>query len=91
VEYGDDPLRPEPRQGGGDMLDPITGSLAHDGIVVIWANGQYIARARGTIGIEGAGGPLQYLKLGHNRAPLPGTATIYYDRFKRGATRADVE
>lgn len=91
VEYGDDPILPDPRKGWVDMLYHIKGSLAHDGIVEIWANGKFIARARGTIGIEGAGGPLQYLKLGHNRAPLPGTATIYYDRFKRGATRADVE
>ena len=62
-----------------------------DGVVEIWANGRFIARARGKIGVDGAGGPMQYLKLGHNRAPLPGTATIYYDRFRRGAARAEVE
>lgn len=91
VEYGDDPILPDPRKGWVDMLYHIKGSLGGDGIVEIWANGRFIARARGRIGVEGAGGPMQYLKLGHNRAPLPGTATIYYDRFKRGATRAEVE
>lgn len=91
VEYGDDPILPDPRKGWVDMLYHIKGSLGGDGIVEIWANGRFIARAKGRIGVDGAGGPMQYLKLGHNRAPLPGTATIYYDRFRRGATRAEVE
>lgn len=91
VEYGDDPILPDPRKDWVDMVYHIKGGLGGDGIVEIWANGKFIARARGRIGVEGAGGPMQYLKLGHNRAPLPGTATIYYDRFRRGETRADVE
>jgi hypothetical protein len=33
----------------------------------------------------------QYLRLGHNRAPMPGTSTIFFDRIRRGTSRADVE
>lgn len=90
VEYGSQPILPDPRRDWVDMVYRIKGGLDGDGVVEVYANGRFIARARGTIGVRDAAGPLQYLKLGHNRAPLPGTATIYYDRFRRGATEAEV-
>ncbi len=91
VEYGDDPILPDPRKGWVDMVYRIRGGLNGDGIVEVYANGKFIARAKGTIGIKQVMGPMQYLKFGHNRAPLPGTATIYYDRFRRGTSKAEVE
>jgi len=91
VEYGDDPILPDPRRDWVDMVYRIKGGLAGDGIVEVYANGKLIVRAKGTIGVKGASGPYQYLKFGHNRAPLPGTATIYYDRFRRGAAKDEVQ
>jgi Polysaccharide lyase len=91
VEYGDDPILPDPRKGYVDMLYRVKGGLNGDGLVEIWANGKFIVRARGTIGVPSAPGAKQYLKLGHNRSPMPGTSTIYFDNVRRGASREDVE
>ncbi len=91
MEYGLDPILPDPRRGWVDMVYHIKGSLAGDGIVEIWANGRFIARATGTIGVFGAVDPTQYFRFGHNRAPMPGTSTIHIDRFRRGATKEEVE
>jgi hypothetical protein len=91
VEYGDDPILPDPRKGYVDMLYRVKGGLNGDGLVEIWANGKFIVRARGTIGVPSAPGAKQYLKLGHNRSPMPGTSTIYFDDVRRGASREDVE
>jgi hypothetical protein len=91
IEYGLDPILPDPRLGWVDMVYRVKGGLAGDGIVEIYANGRFIVRATGTIGVPGAKDPTQYFRFGHNRAPMPGTATIHIDRFRRGATRAEVE
>lgn len=91
IEYGPDPILPDPRLGWVDMVYRVKGGLAHDGIVEIWANGRFIARATGTIGVFDAKDPTQYFRFGHNRAPMPGTATIRLDRFRRGASKAAVE
>jgi hypothetical protein len=91
IEYGDDPILPDPRLDWVDMVYRIKGGLAGDGIVEIYANDRFIARATGTIGVFGAEDPTQYFRFGHNRAPMPGTATIHIDRFRRGASRAEVE
>lgn len=91
IEYGDDPILPDPRRGWVDMVYRIKGGLKGDGVVEVYANGRFIARAMGTIGIANAQGSLQYFRFGHNRAPMPGTATIYLDRFRRGASQAEVE
>jgi hypothetical protein len=77
------------RLGRHDL--PHQGRPRHDGIIEIYANGRFIARATGTIGVFGAEDPTQYFRFGHNRAPMPGTATIYIDRFRRGASKMDVE
>ena len=91
IEYGPDPILPDPRAGWVDMVYRVKGGLAHDGIVEIWANGRFIARATGTIGVFDAQDPTQYFRFGHNRAPMPGTATIRLDRFRRGVSKAAVE
>ena len=91
IEYGLDPILPDPRLGWVDMVYRVKGGLAGDGIVEIYANDRFIARATGTIGVFGAEDPTQYFRFGHNRAPMPGTATIHIDRFRRGASKAEVE
>lgn len=91
MEYGPDPILPDPRLGWVDMVYRVKGGLDHDGIVEVYANGRFIARATGTIGVFGAQDPTQYFRFGHNRAPMPGTSTIHIDRFRRGASKAEVE
>jgi hypothetical protein len=91
IEYGDDPVLPDPRKDWVDMLYHIRGGLDGKGLVEIYANGKFIVRARGTIGVPGPAAMRQYLRLGHNRAPMPGTSTIFFDRIRRGTSRADVE
>jgi hypothetical protein len=91
MEYGPDPILPDPRLGWVDMVYRIKGGLDHDGIVEVYANGRFIARATGTIGVLGAEDPTQYFRFGHNRAPMPGTSTIHIDRFRRGESKAEVE
>jgi hypothetical protein len=91
MEYGLDPILPDPRRDWVDMVYRIRGGLDHDGIVEVYANGRFIARATGTIGVFGAEDPTQYFRFGHNRAPMPGTSTIHIDRFRRGASKAEVE
>ena len=65
------------------------GGLDGSGEVEVHANGRHIVTATGTIGVEvpeatGA----QYFRLGHNRAAMPGTATLFVDRFRRASSRA---
>jgi hypothetical protein len=73
------------------MVYHVRGGLDRNGLVEIYANGRFIVRARGTIGVPGPAAMRQYLRLGHNRAPMPGTSTVYFDRIRRGTSRADVE
>jgi hypothetical protein len=91
LDYGEDPILPDPRKGYVDMLYRVKGGLNGDGVVEVYANGRFIVRASGTIGVPSAPGARQYLKLGHNRSPMPGTSTIYFDDVRRGASREDVE
>ncbi|MFW6076219.1 MAG: heparin lyase I family protein [Hyphomicrobiales bacterium] len=91
IEYGSDPILPDPRMGWVDMVYRIKGGLDGDGIVEVYANDRFIARATGTIGVFDAVDPTQYFRFGHNRAPMPGTSTIHIDRFRRGASKAEVE
>ncbi len=91
ITYGENPILPDPRKGWVDMVYHIKGGLDHDGLVEVWANGRFIARATGTIGLRNAEGPSEYFRFGHNRAPMPGTATVYLDNFRRGASHAEVD
>jgi hypothetical protein len=91
IEYGPDPILPDPQLGWVDMVYRVKGGLTHDGIVEVYANGRFIARATGTIGVHDARDPTQYFRFGHNRAPMPGTSTIHIDRYRRGASKVEVE
>jgi Polysaccharide lyase len=82
---------PDPYENWVDMAVRVKGGLNGDGVVEIYANGRFIASATGTIGIPGATANKQYLRLGHNRDRIPGSATLFLDNYKRGATREDVE
>jgi len=91
IEYGADPVLPDPGADWVDMMYRVRGGLAGDGLVEVFANGKLVVRATGTVGVPQVGGPTQYFKMGHNRAPMPGAATLYLDNFRRGATRDAVE
>jgi len=91
LAYGKNPILPNPSKGWVDMMFHIKGGLNGDGILEVYANGRFIARATGTIGVKEFEGLSQYFRFGHNRAAMPGTSTLYIDRYRRGATRAEVE
>ena len=91
LAYGTNPILPNPSRGWVDMMFHIKGGIKGDGILEVFANGRFIARATGTIGVKEFEGTSQYFSFGHNRAALPGTSTLYFDRYRRGKTRADVE
>ncbi len=91
ITYGDNPILPDPRKDWVDMVYHIKGGLDHDGLLEVWANGRFIARATGTIGLKNAAGPTEYFRFGHNRAPMPGTATVILDNFRRGTSHAEVD
>ena len=75
IEYGDNPVLPDPRKEWVDMLYHVKGGLDGNGLVEVYANGKFIVRAKGTIGVPGPAAMRQYLRLGHNRSPMPGTST----------------
>jgi len=87
LAYGKNPILPDPRNGWVDMMYHIKGGLNGDGILEVFANNQFIARATGTIGVKEFDGASQYFRFGHNRAAMPGTATLYIDNYRRGKTR----
>ena len=91
LAYGKDPILPNPQKGWVDMIYHIRGGLKGDGLLEVFANGKFIVRATGTIGVKEHDGDSQYFRFGHNRAAMPGTATLYFDNYRRGKTRADVE
>ena len=91
LTYGNNPILPNPHKGWVDMLYHIRGGLNGDGLVEVYANGRFIVRATGTIGVKKFGGPTQYFRFGHNRAAMPGTATLFLDNYRRAATRQEVE
>jgi len=91
LAYGENPILPNPAKGWVDMMYHIKGGLNGDGILEVYANGRFIARATGTIGVKEFDGNSQYFRFGHNRDAMPGTATLFFDRYRRGDTRADVE
>jgi hypothetical protein len=88
VEHGPVlPVLPDPREEWVDMLYRVRGGRGGQGLIEIWANGDFIVRVRGSIGYDDADGPTQYFKIGHYRAPVEGTTTLYFDDFRRGDSR----
>ena len=78
LAYGEHPILPNPQKDWVDMMYHIKGGLNGDGYVEIFANGHFVARASGSIGIKEIEGPSQYFRFGHNRAAMPGTATMFF-------------
>lgn len=91
IEYGDAQVLPDPAADWVSMLYRIRGGLNGDGIVEVYANGKFVARATGTVGVPDMAGPTQYFKIGHNRHLMPGTATLFIDDFRRAPSREAIE
>ena len=77
---------PDPRNGWVDMIFRIKGGLKGDGIVEVYANGQFVVRASGKIGVDAPVGSKQYLRLGHRRDKSVTGAVLLIDDFRRGAS-----
>jgi hypothetical protein len=90
IEYGADPVLPDPAEDWVSMVYRIRGGLEGKGLIEVYANGKFIARATGTIGVSQMAGPTQYFKIGHNRHLMPGTATLFLDDFRRAPTRNEL-
>jgi hypothetical protein len=84
---GTNPL-PDPYDSWVDMLYHVRGGLDGTGIIEVWANGQFIARATGKIGH--AEGSEDYFKFGIYRRCTPGVVLAWFDNFRRGPTRESV-
>ena len=90
IEYGTNPVLPDPAADWVSMVYHIRGGLKNTGLVEVFANGKFIARAIGTIGIHEMAGPTQYFKIGHNRDLMPGTATLFLDNFRRARSKNEL-
>ncbi len=91
IEYGEHPILPNPYEDWVDMAYFVKGGRNGDGIIEVWANGRFIVRLEGSIGNDEFFGPTQYFKIGMYRAVAPGSATVYFDNFRRGTSRAEVD
>jgi len=91
VTYGDDPILPDPKNGWVDMAYYVKGGRNGSGVIEVWADGRFIARVTGPIGNDRVFGERQYFKIGMYRDPSPGAATVYFDNFARGTSRAEVD
>lgn len=84
---GTNPL-PDPYESWVDMVYRVRGGLDGSGIIEVWANGKFIARATGKIGH--AEGDQDYFKFGIYRRCTPGVVVAWFDNFRRGPTRESV-
>lgn len=90
VEYGD-PILPDPDRAWVNMVYYVKGGRDGSGRIEVWANGRFVARVHGRIGNDEVFGPTQYFKIGIYRDPMAGNATLYFDNFRRGHSRAAVD
>ena len=91
VTYGKNPILPDPKSGWVDMAYFVKGGRNGDGVIEVWAGGRFIARVTGSIGNDAVFGETQYFKIGMYRDPAPGAATLYFDSFRRGTSRTEVD
>ncbi len=91
VTYGEAPILPDPYNEWVDMVYFVKGGRDGSGVIEVWANGSFVARLTGSIGNDAVLGPTQYFKIGMYRDPMPGAASVYFDNFRRGETRASIE
>jgi hypothetical protein len=82
-EYGETGAA-RPSKNWVDMVF-LQGGLDGNGLVEIYANGVHRPRW-GTIG-AGPGCHAAISEARHNRAPMPGTSTVYFDRIRRGTSQ----
>ena len=89
----DDPLLPNPAEDWVHMRYRVKGGRDGTGLIEVWANDRFIVRVAGKIGSDVFEGPTQYFKFGHYRdiEEKFGWSTAYFDRFKRGTRREDVD
>ena len=93
VEPSKDPILPDPSLRWVDMRYRVKGDRNGNGIIEVWADGRHIVRVTGKIGNDNFGGPTQYFKVGHYRNTDSAFkwSKLYFDRFKRGRKRTDVD
>jgi hypothetical protein len=72
------------------MVFRIKGGLDGNGIVEVYANGLFVVRASGKIGVDAPVGSRQYLRLGHRRDRSVTGAALLIDDFRRGSSLAEV-
>ena len=84
---GTNPL-PDPFESWVDMLYRVRGGLDGKGVIEVWANGEFIARATGSIGHEQ--GDEDYFKFGIYRRCTLGEVVAHFDNFRRGPTLESV-
>lgn len=89
----DDPRLPDPSRDWVHMRYRVKGGRDGTGLIEVWANDRFIVRVVGKIGSDVFEGPTQYFKFGHYRDVEAGFgwSTVYFDRFKRGTRRGDVD
>ena len=90
LEWGADPILPDPGEGWLDMIYRLVGGHDGTGLVEVWANVRFVVRASGSIGYEDADGPDQNFKFGIYRNVLANSVAAYLDNFRRGGSYEDV-
>jgi hypothetical protein len=90
LSHGKVKYLPDPRNGWVDLIFRIKGGLAGDGIVEVYANGQFVVRASGKIGVDAPVGSRQYLRLGHRRDRASTAAVLLIDDYRRDRSLEEV-
>ena len=91
LEHGRAVYLPDPRSGWMDLMLRVKGGLKGDGIIEVYANGNFVVRATGKIGVDAPIGSKQYFRVGHRRDKAATSAVLWLDDFRRGPTRESVE
>ncbi len=91
LEWGADPILPDPGEAWVDMIYHVVGGRDGTGLIEVWANGRFIVRATGSIGYDDASEPDQYFKFGIYRNVLASSAVAYLDNFRRGGSYEEVD
>lgn len=86
-------LLPDPGSDWVDMRYRVKGDRSGNGVIEVWANGQHVVQVTGKIGSDQPCGPTQYFKIGHYRDVDTKfkESKLYFDNFKRGTKREDVD
>ena len=93
ISISESALIPDPGSDWVDMRYRVKGDRNGNGVIEVWANGKHIVRVTGKIGSDDPDGPTQYFKIGHYRdvdTKFKGSK-LYFDDFKRGTKREDVD